>query len=87
MAHGKALRIRVIQAVAEDGLSCNEAARVFRVAIATAIRWIAAYEAAGGTEPLKMGGNRPSPLWPHRAWLAALRRREKALTLDDMPVS
>jgi transposase len=31
MAHGEALRIRVIKAVVEDGLSRNEAARIFRV--------------------------------------------------------
>ena len=29
MAHGEALRIRVIKAVVEDGLSRNEAARIF----------------------------------------------------------
>ena len=34
MAHGEALRIRVIKAVVEDGLSRNEAARIFRVGIA-----------------------------------------------------
>jgi transposase len=28
MAHGEALRIRVIKAVVEDGLSRNEAARI-----------------------------------------------------------
>jgi transposase len=84
MAHGSELRIRVIKAVVEDGLSRNEAARVFRVGIATAIRWVEAYEASGRTEPLPMGANRPSPLWPHRAWLVALRRREKDLTLDDI---
>lgn len=36
MAHGEALRIRVIKAVVEDGLSRNEAARIFRVGIASA---------------------------------------------------
>ena len=40
MAHGEALRVRVIKAVVEDGLSRNEAARIFRVGIASAIRWV-----------------------------------------------
>ena len=43
MAHGEALRIRVIKAVVEDGLSRNEAARIFRVGIASAIRWVKAH--------------------------------------------
>jgi putative transposase len=46
MAHRKALRIRVIKAVVEDGLSRNEAARIFRVGIASAIRWVKAFERA-----------------------------------------
>jgi transposase len=44
MAHEEVLRIRVIKAVVEDGLSRNEAARVFRVGIATTIRWVNAIE-------------------------------------------
>jgi transposase-like protein len=44
MAHGEALRIRVIKAVVEDALSRNEAARIFRVGIASAIRWVNAFE-------------------------------------------
>jgi len=44
MAHGEALRIRVIKAVVEDGLSRNEAARIFRVGIASAIRWVKAFD-------------------------------------------
>ena len=35
MAHGEALRIRVIKAVVGDGLSRNEAARIFPVGIAS----------------------------------------------------
>jgi transposase len=40
MAHGEALRIQVVKAVVEDGLSRNEAARIFRVGVASAIRWV-----------------------------------------------
>ena len=43
MAHGEALLIRVIKAVVEDGLSRNEAERIFRVGIASAIRWVKAF--------------------------------------------
>jgi putative transposase len=82
MAHGEALRIRVIKAVVEDGLSRNEAARTFRVGIASAIRWVSAFEETRRTSPLPTGGDRRSVLKPHRTWLLELRRKENDLTLD-----
>jgi len=82
MAHGEALRIRVIKAVVEDGLSRNEAARIFRVGIASAIRWVKAFEETRRTAALPVGGDRRSVLKPHRDWLLELRRKENDLTLD-----
>jgi transposase len=82
MAHGEALRIRVIKAVVEDGLSRNEAARIFRVGIASAIRWVNAFEETRRTAPLPTGGDRRSVLKPYRGWLLELRRKENDLTLD-----
>ena len=82
MAHGEALRIRVIKAVVEDGFSRNEAARIFRVGIASAIRWVSTFEQAQRTAPLPTGGDRRSVLKPHRIWLLELRRKENDLTLD-----
>lgn len=82
MAHGEALRVRVIKAVVEDGYSRNEAARIFRVGIASAIRWVGAFEEGRRTAPLPTGGDRRSVLKPHRNWLLALRREENDLTLD-----
>ena len=84
MAHGEALRIRVIKAVVEDGYSRNEAARIFRVAIASAIRWVSGLEEEGRTAPLPTGGDQRSVLKPHRDWLLALRRGENDLTLDQI---
>jgi transposase len=82
MAHGEALRIRVIKAVVEDGLSRNEAARIFRVGIASAIRWVSAFDETRRTAPLPTGGDRRSVLKPHRDWLLELRRND--LTLDTI---
>ena len=84
MAHSGDLRIRVIKAVVEDGLSRNQAARVFRVGVATAIRWVDAYEQDERGSPLPMGGDRRSALTPCREWLLALRRKENDLTLDQL---
>ena len=82
MAHGEALRIRVIKAVVEDGLSRNEAARIFRVGIASAIRWVKAFQETRRTSALPTGGDRRSVLKPHRSWLLELRRKENDLTLE-----
>ena len=82
MAHGETLRIRVINAVVEDGLSRNEAARIFRVGIASAIRWVKAFEETRRTAALPVGGDRGSVLKPHRDWLLELRRKQDDLTLD-----
>lgn len=82
MAHGEALRIRVIKAVVEDGFSRNEAARIFRVGIASAVRWVKAFEEMGRTASLPVGGDRRSVLKAHRSWLLELRRKENDLTLD-----
>jgi transposase len=82
MAHGEALRVRVIKAVVEDGYSRNEAARIFRVGIASAIRWVSAFEATRRTAALPTGGDRRSVVKPHRDFLLALRREENDLTLD-----
>jgi transposase len=82
MAHGEALRIRVIKAVVQDGLSWNEAARIFRVGIASAIRWVNAFEETRRTAPMPTGGDRRSVLKPYRGWLLELRRKENDLTLD-----
>lgn len=76
------LRVRAIEAVLEEGLSCRGAARRFKVGDASVIRWVAAYQEDGRTRPLPVGGDRRSKLKPHREWLLALRRNENDLTLE-----
>jgi putative transposase len=77
MAHGEALRIRVIKAVVDDGLSRNEAARIFRVGIASAIRWVNAFEETRRTAPLPTGGDRRSVLKPYRGVAAGAAAQGK----------
>lgn len=84
MAHSEDLRIRVVQAVIEDGLSRNQAAKVFRIGVATAIRWVDAYETDGRTKALPMGGDRRSLLTSCGDWLLSLRRQQNDLTLDQL---
>lgn len=83
MADGEALRIRLMKAVV-DGLSRNEAARVFWVGIASAIHLVKAFEERQRTAALPSGGDRRSVLKPHRDWLLELRRKENDLMLDTI---
>jgi transposase len=75
------LRLRVIAAVEEDGLSRREAARRYRVSESSAIKWLAAYQRNGRVRPRPMGGDRRSVLKSQTAWLLRLIEREEDLTL------
>ena len=63
------LRTRVIAAI-EGGLSCNEAARRFHVAISTAINWVRRKKDTGSVAPGQMGGYKPRSIrGEHEVWL------------------
>ena len=51
------LRERVVAAVQSGGLSCNQAAKQFGVAISTAINWVNRLRETGSVAPGKMGGH------------------------------
>jgi putative transposase len=70
------LRTRVVAAV-EGGLSCNEAARRFNLAISTAINWMRRKRDTGSVAPGQMGGHKPRLIrGEHEAWL--LERIQRA---------
>lgn len=77
------LRERVILAVERDGLSRNEAARRFGVAISTAVNWLRRHRDTGSAAPGKMGGHKPRKLiGEHRDWL--LERAKTDFTLRGL---
>lgn len=80
-AYSLDLRKQVVDAVERDGLSCNQAAARFEVAISTAIGWVNRFRQTGSVAPGQIGGHRPKKLLgEHREWL--LRRcREREFTL------
>ena len=64
------LRERVVAAVVEDGLSRNQAAARFGVAISTAIRWLQRFLETGSAAPGKIGGYRQKAIrGEDRDWL------------------
>ena len=52
------LRKRLVSAVVTGGLSCNQAAEQFGVAVSTAIGWVRRQRETGSVAPGKMGGHR-----------------------------
>ena len=64
------LRKRVVAAI-EGGMSRNQAARQFGVAISTAIGWMQRVEQTGSVAPGQMGGHKPRAIsGEHAAWLS-----------------
>ena len=64
------LRERVVEAVEQDGMSRNQAAQRFGVAISTAINWVKLFRKSGSLAPGQMGGHKPRRIaGDHRAWL------------------
>ena len=70
------LRRRVVEAVEDEGLSCNQAAARYAIAISTAIDWVNRYRRTGSLAPGQVGGRRPKKLvGAHREWLQQRCRR------------
>ena len=63
------LRKRVVAAI-EGGMSRNQAAKQFGVAISTAIGWMQRVDETGSVAPGQMGGHKPKSIaGEHRVWL------------------
>jgi transposase len=64
------LRKRVVAAI-EGGMSRNQAAKQFGVAISTAIGWMQRMEETGSIAPGQMGGHKPKAIsGEHAIWLS-----------------
>jgi len=64
------LRKRVVSAI-EGGMSRNQAAKHFGVAISTAIGWMQRMEETGSIAPGQMGGHKPKAIsGEHAIWLS-----------------
>ena len=85
MALADDLRKRVVEAVIEDGLSRNAAAKLFKVSIASAVRWVKQFETTGAISPKPSGGDRRSGrIEAHHDYLMGLIRRTPDITLLEI---
>jgi putative transposase len=75
------LRERVIAAVEDGELSRREAAKRYRVSVASAVKWLQQYRRSGRLKARPMGGDRRSVLKPVRDWLLKLAAKKPDLTL------
>jgi transposase len=77
-------RKRVVAAVENGGLSCNQAAKQFGIAISTAIGWVNRLRKGGSLAPGQMGGHKPKAIsGEHRVWLLQ-RTKDGAFTLRGL---
>lgn len=77
------LRRRVVAAI-KGGMSRNQAAKRFGVAISTAINWAKREDETGSVEPGQMGGHKPKAIsGEHAVWLRQ-RIRESDFTLRGL---
>ena len=67
-AYSLDLRERVVDAVAA-GASCREVAKLFKVSVASVVKWSQRYRATGSVAAKPMGGRRVFVLSAHRDWL------------------
>jgi transposase len=85
MALSDDLRKRVVEAVVQDGMSRNAAAKRFGVSIASAVRWLQRFGATGEISPAPTGGDRRSGrIEAHRDHLLGLIRRLPDVTLLEI---
>jgi len=78
------LRDRVVAAVEQEGMSRNQAAARFGIAVSTAVHWLRRYHTTGDVKPSKIGGHRKKTLRDeHAAWLIA-RCWEKDFTISQL---
>lgn len=78
------LRERVVAAVVKEGLSRNQAAKRFGIAISTAINWVRQFLTTGSVAPGKIGGYRQKAIrGEYRDWLLA-RIKEKDFTIRGL---
>ena len=85
MALSDDLRKRVVDAVVEEGMSRNAAAKRFGVSIASAIRWVFRFHTTGEVSPSPTGGDQRSDrIEAHRDYLLGLIRRQPDITLLEI---
>jgi len=79
-AYSLDLRERVVAAVAA-GESCRSVAAMFKVSVASVVKWSQRFRATGSAAARKVGGRRPYAVQGQRNWLLARLAEKPDITL------
>ncbi len=83
-AYSLDLRERVVAAVSA-GASCREVAKLFKVSVASAVRWVKQFLATGEISPKPAGGDRRSGrIESHAPLILGLLERTPDITLSEL---
>jgi transposase len=74
------LRERVVAAV-EDGQSCREVARIYRVSVSSVVKWSQRQREIGSPAARPVGGCKPYAVAAERDWVLARIAEQPDLTL------
>ncbi len=77
------LRKRVVAAI-ESGMSRNQAAKQFGVAVSTAIGWMKRVDETGSVEPRRMGGYKPKAISGENAVSLSQRIKDGDFTIRGL---
>ena len=84
-AYSLDLRERVVAAIAAGG-SCRQVAVLYRVSVASVVKWSQRFRSTGSAAAKRMGGNRPRSLAGERDWLLTRLAARPDLTLRALVV-
>jgi transposase len=84
-AYSLDLRERVVAAIAAGG-SCRQVAEIYRVSVASVVKWSQRFRSTGSAAAKRMGGNRPRSLAGERDWLLTRLAARPDLTLRALVV-
>jgi transposase len=84
-AYSLDLRERVVAAVAA-GESCRQVAEIYRISVASVVKWSQRFRATGSAAAKRMGGNQPRSLAGEREWLLARLAATPDVTLRALVV-
>jgi len=77
------LRKRVVSAL-KSGRSCRQVAKIYKVSVASVVRWSQRERRTGSPAAAKMGGHRPYILESERDWLLSRIKEKPDLTLHAL---
>ena len=80
----KDLRVRVIDAVEQGGMSRRATAARFNVGVRTAIRWVSEFRLSGQVDPRKMGNPSAPRLAAHRDVVLAALEKTPDITIEAL---